>query len=167
MDVLLAFQIDLAGGFVEDQNRRIAQDRPSKRNPLPLAAREAVAAGSDHRLVSVGKLLFDEAIRVGLPSRLDDLLVRRVRCAVANVVVDRVIEQQRLLRDQPDLTPQIAQTDLAHVDAVELYAATRRIDEPEDQAYQRRFATTVRPNDGDRLAEFDLQIDRRKHGRVG
>ena len=38
VDQLLAFDVDLAGRLVEDQNGRVAQDGPGQRDPLSLSA---------------------------------------------------------------------------------------------------------------------------------
>ena len=65
-DELLAFDIDLAGGFVEQQDFGVAQDRTGQGDALPLAAGEAAAAGADERLVAVGQLFGDERVGVGL-----------------------------------------------------------------------------------------------------
>ena len=56
VDQLLALQVDLAGGFVEDQDRRVAEDRPGQGDPLPLAAGEAAAHRADDRVVAVGQV---------------------------------------------------------------------------------------------------------------
>ena len=47
------------GRLVEDQQRRLAQQRPRQRDPLPLPAREPDAALADDRVVAVGKLADD------------------------------------------------------------------------------------------------------------
>ena len=49
VDQLLALQIDLAGSFVQDQDRRIAQDGPGQRDPLALATGELASLGTDIR----------------------------------------------------------------------------------------------------------------------
>ena len=51
LNQLLALQVHLAGGLVEDQDRRIAEDRPGQGNPLPLPAREPAPQLPHHRLV--------------------------------------------------------------------------------------------------------------------
>ena len=65
-DELLAFDVDLAGGFVEEQDFGVAEDGAGERDALPLAAGEAAAAGADERLVAVGQLFGDERVGVGL-----------------------------------------------------------------------------------------------------
>ena len=58
LDRLLAFQVDLAGGLVEDQDRRVAEDRPGQGDPLPLAAGEPAAERADDRLVALAAAPF-------------------------------------------------------------------------------------------------------------
>ena len=78
LDRLFALQIDLAGGLVEDQDGRIAEDGPGQGDALPLAAGEAIAQRPGLRLVAFGQFLFDEAMGVGLLGGLDHLLARGV-----------------------------------------------------------------------------------------
>ena len=109
LDQLLALQIDLAGGLIEDQDGRIAENRAGQGNPLPLPAGDLAPLGTDDGVVAVGQFVLDEAVRVGLIGGVDDLLHRRLRRAVADVVAHRIVEQQRILGDQADLPPQIQQ----------------------------------------------------------
>jgi hypothetical protein len=95
MNHLLAFEIDLARGLVENQNCRIAQDGPSQRDALALAAGKFAAALADHGLVTVLEFLFDEAMGMRLLRRGDHLFARGVRRAVLDVVEDRVVEEER------------------------------------------------------------------------
>src|SRR5688572_18449049 len=43
LDQVLALGVDLAGGFVEDEDRRLLEDRAGDVQPLPLSAGEAAA----------------------------------------------------------------------------------------------------------------------------
>ena len=73
LDGLLAFQVDLAGGLVEDQDGRVAEDGPGQGDPLPLAAGEPAAERADHRVVALRQVRLDEVVGVGLLGRLDHL----------------------------------------------------------------------------------------------
>ncbi len=73
LDRLLALGVDAAGGFVEDQDRRIVQDRPGDREPLPLAAGEAGAAFAEPGVVAERRVE-DEVVRLGRLGRGDRLL---------------------------------------------------------------------------------------------
>ena len=56
IDQLLAFDVDLARGFVQNQDFRIAEKRPGQRNALALAAAQPLT-----RLADTRRILFREA----------------------------------------------------------------------------------------------------------
>ena len=55
LDLALGFRVDRRRGFVQDQDRRVDQQGPRDRNPLPLAAGERLAALAHQRIVAVGQ----------------------------------------------------------------------------------------------------------------
>jgi hypothetical protein len=56
-DLLLGQRIERRGGLVEDQQARLAHQRPRDRQPLLLAARQLHAALADHRVQPLGRAL--------------------------------------------------------------------------------------------------------------
>src|ERR1022692_3849921 len=58
LDELLAFRVEVAGGFVEDQDLRRRENRPGDGEPLLLPAGEFDAALAHERFVLIGK--FDD-----------------------------------------------------------------------------------------------------------
>ena len=48
----LALRVERAGGFVQDEDRRVLENRPRNRHALPLPARELHATLADQRLVT-------------------------------------------------------------------------------------------------------------------
>ena len=97
--------IERARRLVEDQDRRVLQQRPGDRQPLPLAAREHAPALADDRVQPVAVPL-DEFERLGALQAASDLLVGGVWIADAQILGDRAVEQQRLLKDHPDIAPE-------------------------------------------------------------
>ena len=83
--------------------------------------------------------------------------------AVADVVENRVVEEHRLLGDQPDLAADVAEPHVGQGHAVELDHAGGGIGETRNQVGQRALAAAVGADDGDRLAEGDPQIDLFEH----
>ena len=69
---MLAFQIDLARCFIQQQDLWIAQDRARQRDALPLSAGQADSALPDWRLITFFEIIRNETVSVGLPGRLDD-----------------------------------------------------------------------------------------------
>src|SRR3989475_427493 len=88
LDHELALRVEVRGRLVEDQDRRILEERAGDRDPLALAAGEAHAPLADERVVTVGARQ-GEVEGVGLASRTHDLLDLVVGPPVGDVVADR------------------------------------------------------------------------------
>src|SRR5262249_22553114 len=76
LNELLALGVEVAGGFVENEDLGSGQDRSRNGQSLLLAARELDAALADEGLVLFGKL-DDELVRIGAPRRVFNLGTRR------------------------------------------------------------------------------------------
>src|SRR6476620_4988737 len=82
VDEFFAFEVDLARGFVENQEFGVAEDRAGEQNSLPLTAREAAAALADDRLVALVEPLDDEAMGIGFFGSRDDFGLAGTRRAI-------------------------------------------------------------------------------------
>ncbi len=102
-----------------------------------------------------------------LPCGARDVRERRVGTAVRDVVVDRIAEQERVLRHQADLRAQRGLREIAEVMAVHCDASGGDIVEAWQQVQQRRFAGAAHADEGDHLAMADLEIDVTQHGLGG
>ena len=93
---------------------------------------------------------------------------RGLRAAVADVVEDRVVEQQRFLRDQADLAAQVAQPHVAEA-ARRPGGSRRRVGSAKRgiRLASVDLAAAVGADDGDRLAEWDPQVDVVQHRLAG
>ena len=71
LDVRLVLVVEVAGGLVEDHDRRVLQQQPRDRQALLLAAAHPVAALADHGVVAVGQRgdHVEDARAVGTPRR--------------------------------------------------------------------------------------------------
>ena len=92
-----------------------------------------------------------EAVDVGGPGRLEDLLLGGVGAAVGDVVADGAAEEPGVLQHHPEVLAQGAAGDLRDVAAVEGDAAAVELVEPHDEVHERRLAGARRPDDGDGL----------------
>ena len=160
---LFAFQVHLAGGLVQDQDRRIAEYGPGKCDPLPLPARKPIAQCAGQGFVALRKFVFDEPVGMGLFGGLDHLLARGIGHAVTDVIEDRVVEQRRFLGYKPDLAAQILYPHVGQSHAVQADFAGRGIGESGYQMRKRAFSRSVRAHDGYRFAEADVQIHFLQH----
>ena len=112
--------------FVQNENRRVAEDCPSQRNPLALSPGEPASLFTDSSFESVGHLV-EESRDIRAAGSLFDFGSLCPRLAIQDVFVNRVVEQQCFLRDHADLTAEILQGDIANVDAVDGDCAEIRV----------------------------------------
>ena len=98
--------VEGAGGFVQQQDRRVDQQGAGDGQALALAAGEALATFAKVGLVAVGHLQ-DEVVGVGNTRGGFHLGGGGGRVAVADVVLDAAEEQRRALGHQSEMAPQV------------------------------------------------------------
>ena len=103
----LALRVERAGRLVQDEDRRVLQDRARDRHALALAARELDAALADERLVA-GRQRLDELRRVGELRGALHFGVGRVGPSDTDVIGDAPVEHRRVLRHVADRRPKRA-----------------------------------------------------------
>ena len=144
LDGLFGVAVERRGGLVEHQDARTLEDRPGDGDPLLLPARELQAALAHHRLPAVGQRL-DEGPDVGHLGGLLDLGPTRVRASVEQVVVDALVEQHRVLGDDPDGGAQARLAHRADVLSIDQDAPAGEVVEPEQQPAEGRLAGSAMP----------------------
>ena len=123
-DLELRLHVDAGGGVVQDEDARVHHEGARDGDALPLAAAEREAAFADDRVVALGEGL-DELIGLGGLRGLAHLVVGGLRTAQADVLGDRLAEQERVLVDDADVTAQVGEAQVAHVLAVHEHATPR------------------------------------------
>jgi len=68
-------------------------------------------------------------------------------------------EEERILRDHTDLTPERAERELADVGAVDCHATSLHVVEARDEPRERRLADPVWPIKRHRLSRLELEVD--------
>src|SRR5690606_9128963 len=111
---------------------------------------------ADHRPIALRELA-DEAVDLRQTRRLVDLLLGRSRPAVLDVVEDRVVEEHRVLRHHPDGSTQAFLGDIADILAVYGHPPARYVVEAEQDAPNRGFARSRRPDDRYHTARRHLE----------
>ena len=86
-----------------------------------------------------------------------EILVARGRPRQAEVLGDRLVEQERVLRDEPDHPPELPGIELADVVAADPNGALLRVGEPQEQGGERGLAGAGGPHDRHRLARRDRE----------
>ncbi len=91
---------------------------------------------------------------VGRLGRRDDLILRRIRPSVGDVLRHGRAEEDRLLEDHANRAAQSAQVEVAHVDAVDAHPAGICIIEARDEMDQRALARAGLAQHGHSLTRF-------------
>ena len=146
-----AFGVERAGRFVEQQQRRVLQHRAGDADALALTARKAHAALAQKGLITL-RQCGDEVVRIGSARSGDDLVVARIRAAVAYVFHRVGREDHAVLRHDAHARAQRVQCQRADRHAVEQHLAVGRVVEAQQQLQHRALAGAARADQRDRLA---------------
>src|SRR3546814_2113167 len=158
LDRRLGAAVERARRFVEDQDRRVFQQRSRDRDTLLLAARQLEPALADLGLLPLRQQR-DETVDRRALGRRRNLLRARIGTAIGDVVADRIVEQHRVLRNDPDLGAQALLGHRLDVLPVDRHPPTLRVIEAKEQSRDRRLARPRRPDARQRLARADRQAD--------
>ena len=151
VDLGLHAGVDRRGGVVQDEDGRVAQQRPGQRDALALAAGQGQALFADDRVVALREA-FDELVGPGDRGGPPDPVLVRVRVAVGDVGADGVGEQQALLEDVADPGAQRVEGQLADVGAADQHRTGRHVVEARQQGGRGGLAGAGRADQGDGLA---------------
>ena len=106
MEFAFRVVVESARGLVEHEDLRIAQNGPGDREPLLLAAREALTAGPNDRVEAGGKRR-DEVVDPGDLEGLPQFLVGSVWFREAEVRGDRSVQEIGLLTPSIVIRPEV------------------------------------------------------------
>src|SRR5205807_8404257 len=104
--------------LVEDEDRRIPQERARDGEQLLLPGGDVGGVIVEHGLISVGKRP-DELIYVGSLRGGHDLFIGRADLPVADVLADRAAKEPGVLEHHPEDAAYVVTDEGAGVDAVE------------------------------------------------
>ncbi len=155
---LFAFGVECRGRFVEQQDRRVAQDRAGDGDALALAARQRQSALADLGVVAIGQGL-DEDMRLGGFRGVDHRVAGRAGAGEGDVVGDGAGKDRHVLRHDGETRPGLGKRCLAQIDAVDQDAAVGGIVLAQQQREEGALAGAGRPGDGDGLAGLDRKVE--------
>ncbi len=156
LDQVLALCVEGAGGFIQQQDRRIHQQRPGNRQALPLPTGKPDAALTQGRLVALRQLP-DEFIGIGTAGGCLDFRQGCLGPAIADVGLHRATEQRGVLRHQGELAAQLVRVEGGNRLAIEQDAPLLWVVKTQQQIEQGRLACTRGANQGNGLPWFDGQ----------
>ena len=113
----LAFVVESAGGFVQNQDARVGKQGACDGDALALASAQGASLFAHDGVVALGQFAH-EVVRTGQLGRPDDRLYGRARIGYGNVLAHAAVEQQVLLQHHADLSAQLRRVYQADVDAV-------------------------------------------------
>ena len=98
LNLLFVLDIERGADFVEEDNRRVFQDRARDRKPLAFAAGKLSAVLPDHRLVPVRELQ-NELVAVRQARRFFDFFVACVGTSDTDVFQDGIVKKRDVLEN--------------------------------------------------------------------
>ena len=111
---LLIDFIERRRSFIENEELRIFDEGTGKRESLLLTATELVAASTNVSVDSF-RLLLDKVLSVRFCKSFPDFVVGCVTISHQDVLADRCVEQDRLLRNVTDLAAPVSHIDCFQV----------------------------------------------------
>ena len=159
---LLAHRVERAGRLVKNETPRIGQQGPRDGQALALSARKIRPALPQPRVQSGGQVA-EKFEGVGLSAGFEDLAVGRFRSRHAQVVAQRRVEKEGILRHHAEVTAQGRGRERPQVGAADGDRSGLRIVEAEQQLGDRRLARPRRTDQGQLFTHRDAQVEVRQH----
>ena len=162
MNKQFTFNIQIAGGLVQNQNAWIGQHRARDGKSLALAARKPHATLANAREILLGHFA-DESVTARQHGGLLDFVLGGVLASVRNIVGDGAIEKKNILLNNAKQATPIMQAVIAQVRAVDQDAPRGWIKEARDEIAQRGLARAACANKRHSFAGQNIKGDAVDH----
>ena len=151
--------VEVGGRLVEDEHRRVREQRPGDDEALTLTAGELRSLLAHERVEPVGERR-DPVGEPRTPKRVVELVVGRVRAREAEVLADRRVEDVRLLPGERERAPDVLLAQLARRRGPPIVDAARLgIEEAQEEVRDGRLPRAARPDERDPPARLEPQVD--------
>ena len=154
-----------AGGIVQNHDLWLLQKSAGNTEPLLLASRKVAAALSDLGFIAVREGA-DEAVRLGDPADLLQLLISRLFISPAQIFCHGSRKKRIFLKHHGHALPQFIQRKLLHIDTVHQHLPGVRIVQTGDQGYKRAFSRSGGADDADKFSRLYFHADIIQHRRA-
>ena len=158
LDALLGAGVNARCRLIEDQDAVVRQNRAGNRQKLLLALADVGGVLVQLHLVAAGQRA-DKVVGVCSLRGGNDLLVRGIQTAIADVLHDRALEQPGILQHHAEALAQVAAVKVPDVVAVQQDFAGIHIIEPHEQLDHCGLARAGGADDGDLLAGLDIAAE--------
>lgn len=122
LDDAFRFVVQRTGGFVEDENARVGDQRAGDGDTLALAAGQCAALLADQGVVTFGQFE-DEVVGAGQFGRLHDRAHLQGGVGQGDVLAHAAVKQRILLQHHADLSSEPGGLDQDQVDAVDEHSS--------------------------------------------
>ena len=144
--------------IIQNENPRVSQYGACDSHPLLLATAEFNAILADFRLVAIREL-HDKAMHVGGFGGRDDIGIRGILSPVTNILLERHGEEQRLLRNHPDMAAHAIQTDFSDIPTINPNHPLLHIIKACQQVDERGLPRSGWTNNRDDFSRLNAKVD--------
>src|SRR6058998_2618 len=153
---LLRFRIERRRGFVEQQNWRVFENSACNGEALLLSTGKQASFVANDCLIALW-LRHDELVCVSGFSGLVNFLWRSAQPAELDIVKDCIVEQERLLCDEPHPFTQRFLRDRAQILSIDFDSPGSRVVQAQDQRENSAFTRTASTDQGIGFPGFSVQ----------
>ena len=159
-------RVELRGGFVEHDHRRIEAHETRERELLGAGRGHLVVAEADLGVEAVRKCVRPRE-RVDRVECRAHVVIARIRSPEPDVLGDAPTEHVAFLRDHGDHASPRVRLELVDRHAAHFHVAAAGVQEPGDDLAERGLARAARADDRQTFARRDVQADAVEHERAG
>ena len=152
----LALGVECAGGFIQQQQRRVLEHGTGNRNTLALSTGQAHPALAQKSVIAFGQS-HDELMRKRSACCGLYLVVAGLWFAVTDVLQRTARKNHSVLRHDADALPQLKQRHVGRPHTIEFNAARSRIVKTQQQLEHRAFASATGAHDRHSFARLHRQ----------
>ena len=155
---VLGSRVEGRGGFVEDEDLRVAHEAAGNGQALLLTDRQGVPGTAEHGVEALRQAVH-EIGAARCRERRADLVVGRIRLREADVVAHGLGEELMLLEDVGHLPAQRVEGVVAHLDAVDRHPAAGGSQERRNHVREAGLARSRGPDERHQFAGPEFQVD--------
>src|ERR1035437_7919522 len=146
LDERLGLRVEAGRGLVENEDARVREDRARNRHALALPARQFHPTLAHDRAVFLLEAL-GELVHARDLARAENLLLAGLRARERDVLANRAVEKERLLKDDAERRSLRIEAHRREIHAVDARDAARRNVEGRYEADDRRLARAGGPDE--------------------
>lgn len=158
LDMLFGARVERGSGFVEENDFRVLEDGACNCDALFFTTREPESALADFSFICVGEA-HDFVVDAGGAAGIEDHFVGGVRVGVFQIVHDRFVKEDSVLRDDANVLAERVDSDVTHVLAVDLDGALLDVVETEEEPEDGCLAAAALADKGGRGAGLAEEVE--------